>query len=67
MERDLVGFGRAIAAALLGPDVDDDRALEVEHALEGLEERVEIVAGHDPDVGDPEILEELARRGEIHH
>ena len=65
MEPDLVGLGRREAAALLGPDVDDDRALQRERPAERREQRLEVVAGHDADVGDAEILEQLARLGEV--
>ena len=65
MEPDLVGFGRAEAAALLGPDVDDRRAGQVERPAERLEQRVEVVARHEADVGDAEVLEQLAGLGEM--
>ena len=64
MEADLVLLGRVVAAALLGPDVDEDRPAEVERAPERVLEGPQVVAGHDADVGDPEVLEELARLGE---
>ena len=64
MEPDLVGLGRAVAAALLGPDVDDRRAGQVERPAERLEQGMEVVARHDADVGDAEILEQLAGLGE---
>ena len=65
VEPDLVGLGRAVAAALLGPDVDDDRPAQLERLRERPLERLEVVAGHDADVGDPEVLEQLARLGEV--
>jgi len=43
VERDLVRLGRLVAAALLGADVDDGRAFELEDARERLEQRVDIV------------------------
>ena len=63
MEPDLVALGRPEAAALLGPDVDDRRAGQRQRPPERLEQRVQVVPGHDPDVGDPEVLEQLARAG----
>ena len=65
MEADLVGLGRPIAATLLGPDVDDRRPGQRQRAPERLEERVEVVPRHDADVGDPEVLEQLAGLGEV--
>ena len=65
MEPDLVGLGRTIAAPLLGPDVDDDRLVELERLGERLLEGGQVVAGDDPDVGDPEVLEQLAGLGEV--
>ncbi len=64
VEADLVGLGRAEAAALLGPDVDDRRAGQGERAAQGHQQRMDVVPGHDADVGDPEILEQLAGLGE---
>ena len=61
MEADLVRLGRPEPPALLGPDVDDRRARQGERGAERLVERVEVVAGHDADVGQAEILEQLAR------
>ena len=66
VEADLVGLGRPEAVALLGPDVDDHRALELERLLERRQEGLEVVARDEPDVGDPEILEQPARLGEVH-
>ncbi len=66
MEPDLVGLGRPIPPALLGPHVDDDRTGHREGAPEGLEQRVDVVARHRADVGDPEVLEQLAGLGEPH-
>ena len=65
MESDLVGLGRTVAATLLRPDVDDRRAGQAQGAPQRLEQRVEVVAGHDADVGDPEILEQLPGLGEV--
>ena len=65
MEAHLVRLGRTVAAALLGPDVDDHRPPEVQRAVERLEERPDVVTRHDPDVRDAEILEQLARLGEV--
>ena len=39
VEADLVAFGRPVAAALLGPDVDEDRAVQLGGPTERLEER----------------------------
>ena len=47
--------------------MDEDGALELEHPCERLQQGVDVVARDDADVGDPEILEELARAGEVHH
>jgi hypothetical protein len=65
VESDLVRLGGAVAAALLRPDVDDRRSGQRERALEGLQECVQVVTGDDPDVRDPEVLEELAGLGEV--
>ena len=64
MEADLVGLGRAEAATLLGAHVDDGRAGQGERGAERLVERVQVVAGHDPDVGQAQVLEQLARLGQ---
>ena len=64
MEADLVGLGRPEATALLGPDVDDGRSGQHQRATQGHEQRVQVVPGDDPDVGDPEVLEQLTRLGE---
>ena len=64
MEADLIGLGRPEPAALLRPDVDDRRPGQHQRATKGHQQRVQVVPGHDPDVGDPEILEELAGLGE---
>ena len=61
MEADLVALGRSVAAALLGPDVDDDRTGQAQRAPERHLERLEVVAGNDPDVADAEVLEQAAR------
>ncbi len=66
MERDLVDFGRPEAATLLGPDVDDGRAGERERRAQRLQERVQVVTRHDPDVGQPEVLEQLAGLRQAH-
>ena len=61
MEADLVRLGRAVAVALLRPDVDDDRAALVERPAERVLERAQVVAGHDADVADAQVLEQAAR------
>ena len=65
VEADLVGLGRLVAAALLGADVDDRRPGQRQRAPQRAEERAEVVPRHDADVGDPEILEQLAGLGEV--
>src|SRR4051812_2859699 len=67
MERDLIRFRGPVAAALLCPDVDEDRALQLECSRERLKKRVEVVTRNDADVRDPEVLEELARAREVDH
>ena len=64
VEADLVRLGRAEPAALLGPHVDDRRSGQRERAVQRHEQGVQVVTGHHADVGDPEILEQLARLGE---
>ncbi len=66
MEADLVGLGRPEAAALLRPDVDDRRPGQLERLSERRQQRMEVVSGNRPDVGDAEILEQLAGLGELH-
>ena len=39
MEANLVGFGRPVAAPLLGPDVHEDRDVHGEGTTEGVLER----------------------------
>ena len=56
-------IGRLVAAALLGPDVDDDRARQRERRGRASRAAPDVVAGHDADVGDAEVLEQLARAG----
>ena len=67
MEADLVGLGRLVASALLCPDMDDDRLAQLEGLGEGPLEGGQVVTGHYADVGDPEVLEQLAGLGEVHH
>ena len=67
VERDLVLLRRAVALPLLGADVDDHGTRERERAPEGLLEQAPVVPGHHADVGDPEVLEQLARLGERDH
>ncbi len=64
MEADLVLDRRPVSVPLLGADVNDDRARQGQRGPEGLEEGTEVVARHDADVRDAEILEQLARLGE---
>ena len=66
MEPDLVGLGRLEAAALLRPDVDDHRPRQLQRLGERREQLPDLVARHEADVGDPEILEQPARLGEVH-
>jgi hypothetical protein len=65
MEADLVGLRGGESAALLCPDVDDDRAPQVEGLLEGAQERLDVVSGHEPDVRDSEVLEQPPGLGEV--
>ena len=58
MEPDLVGLGGPEPVALLGPDVDDDRALELERLAEGRQQGPDVVTRDRTDVRDPEILEQ---------
>jgi hypothetical protein len=53
VEADLIGLGRPEAPTLLGPDVDDDRTLQLEGLLERRQEGLEVVARDESDVGDP--------------
>ena len=39
--------------------------VQLERPAERLEQRVQVVAGHDADVGDAEVLEQLAGLGEV--
>ena len=64
VEPDLVGLGGPEAAALLRPDMHDGRTGQGQSTSERLEQRVEVVARHGTDVGDPEILEQLPGLGE---
>ena len=64
MEADLVGLGRPVARpfwvrtwTIVGPG-SAARA-------QTCQQRPEVVSRHDADVGDPEILEQLARLGEV--
>ena len=66
MEPHLVLDRRPEAAALLRPDVDDRRPGQRERRTERVGQRRQVVPRHDPDVGDPEVLEQLARLGEAH-
>ena len=65
VEGDLVGLGGPVAAALLCPNVDEDRALQLEDARERRQQRMDVVARDDAEVGDPEVLEQLARAREV--
>ncbi len=57
-------FGRRIAFALLGNDVDQDRAvLHRFHILENREKRIEIVTIDRPDIIEAEFLEQRAAHG----
>ena len=65
----VVVLGRRVAAALLGEDVDDDRALG--RQLGGVAQRVlelgDVVAVDRADVADAERLEERRRLEELAH
>src|SRR5206468_7834867 len=65
VEADLVGLSRAIAVALLRPNVNDDRTLELQRPLEGREQGAQVVAGNQADVGDPEVLEQATGLDEV--
>ncbi len=65
MEPDLVGLGRREPLPLLGPDVDDHGALELEGGSEPLLEEPDVVARQHADVGDPEVLEQAPGLGEV--
>ena len=67
MEADLVGFCRLETVALLRSDVHDRRAWLRKRATEGLEQGMQVVAGHRADVGDAEVLEQLAGLRELDH
>ena len=66
VEPDLVLLGRPEAAALLRAHVDDRRSGQGQRRPQRLQQRVEVVTRDDADVGDPEVLEELAGLGEAH-
>ena len=61
VEADLVRLGRPEAVALLRAHVDDDGALVGQGPPEGRVERLQVVPGHRTDVGDAQVLEQLAR------
>ncbi len=61
MEADLVEDRRPVAAALLGPDVDDRRPGQLQRGPERLGQRADVMPRDDTDVRDPEVLEELPR------
>ena len=65
VEADLVGFGRLVAASLLGADMDDRRPGQRQRPPQRADERPKVVPRHDADVGDPEILEQLAGLREV--
>ena len=65
VEPDLVALGGSEAAALLGPDVDDGRSGQRQRTPERLEQRVQVMTRDDPDVGHPEVLEQLPGLGEV--
>ncbi len=66
MEADLVALRRPVSAALAGPDVDEHGTLELERLAERALERLQVVTGHDADVGDAEVLEQLTGLREVH-
>ena len=65
----VVVLGRRVAAALLGEDVDDDRALggQLDGVAQRLLELVDVVAVDRADVADAERLEERRRLEELAH
>ena len=65
MEADLVGLRRLVATSLLGADMDDGRAGQRQRTPQRAEERMKVVARHDADVGDAEILEQLTGLGKV--
>ena len=66
MEADLVGHGRLVAAALLGAHVDEHRPFHVaQSAAQHAVQPRQVVAGHRADVGDAQVLEQLAGLGEV--
>ena len=67
VKSDLIGLGRTKPAALLGANMDDRGTRQCQCLAQRLEKGMKVVARHNADVGDPEILEELARLGEVDH
>ena len=65
VEADLVGLGRLGATSLLGADMDDRRARQRQRPPQRAEQRTEVASRHHADVGDPEILEQLAGLGKL--
>ncbi len=67
VEGDLIALGRSVAPALVRPDVDQNRARDVEGGPEDVLQAPNVVAGDDAQVGDSQIFEQLARLGEVDH
>ena len=66
VEADLVRDGGLVAASLLGSNVNDHRAVHVaQRATEHRVQRRQAVAGHRAGVRDAQVLEQLARLGEV--
>jgi hypothetical protein len=61
MEADRIRLGRRVALALHGQDVQELRALEVAHVLQGLHQLWQVVAVDGADVVPAQLLEEGAR------
>ena len=65
VESDLIAFGRPVAATLDGPYVNQNRTRNVERRPKDVLEAAPVVARNDAEIGNPQILEELARLGEV--
>ena len=65
VEADLIALRRSIAAALLRANVDENRAGNLQGGSEDVLQAADVVAGNNAQVGDPQVLEQLAGLGEV--
>src|SRR5664280_2648812 len=62
MEMGRLSFGQLISLALDGRDLQDDRLLDILDHVDRFDELADVMPVHDPEVPEPELLEEDRRQ-----